>query len=101
MTTMTTYTALCEHVGGWWEITVPELAEGGATQVRHLDDVDVTVRDLVCLMTDADPASVKVRAQVTANDRPDRRGRLVVAAEVAVAAAAAAAVILRRVLAGR
>jgi hypothetical protein len=53
-----TYTAVCERVGNWWEITVPELDE--MTQARHLDDVPATVADLVALMTGADPASVEV-----------------------------------------
>lgn len=53
-----TYTAVCEHVGDWWEVTVPELDE--MTQARHLDDVPATVADLVALMTGADPASVEV-----------------------------------------
>jgi hypothetical protein len=59
-----TYTAVCERVGEWWEITVPELDE--MTQARHLDDVPATVADLVALMTGADQASVEVDVQAHA-----------------------------------
>jgi hypothetical protein len=55
-----TYTAVCEQAGAWWEITVPELPSGRVTQARKLSDVDATVKDLVALMTGADPASIKV-----------------------------------------
>jgi len=55
-----TYTAICERVGGWWEITVPELPSGRVTQARRLSEVDDTVRDLVSLMTGADPAGIDV-----------------------------------------
>jgi hypothetical protein len=57
-----TYTAICERVGKWWEITVPELDE--VTQARGLEDVYATVADLVALMTDADPATVKVNLKL-------------------------------------
>lgn len=56
-----TYTAVCERVGRWWEITVPELDE--VTQARSLDEVPATVADLVALMTDTDPAKVKVKVE--------------------------------------
>lgn len=56
-----TYTAVCERVGDWWEITVPELPAGRVTQARHLSEVDDTVRDLVAVMTGVDPASIEVR----------------------------------------
>ena len=56
-----TYTAVCQRAGKWWEITVPELDE--VTQARRLDDVPATVADLVALMTGADPASIRVKAQ--------------------------------------
>lgn len=59
-----TYTAVCERVGGWWEITVPELDE--MTQARHLDDVPSTVADLVALMTGTDPGNVEVDVQAHA-----------------------------------
>ena len=65
-----TYTALCERAGAWWEITVPELPSGRVTQARKLSDVDATVKDLVALMTGADPARIEVRKQIRegAND---------------------------------
>jgi hypothetical protein len=56
-----TYTALCERAGRWWEITVPELPAGRVTQARRLSLVPGIVRDLVSLMTGADPASIDVR----------------------------------------
>jgi hypothetical protein len=56
-----TYTAVCERVGRWWEITVPELDE--VTQARTLDEVPETVVDLVALLTDADPATVLVKLE--------------------------------------
>jgi hypothetical protein len=59
-----TYTAICERHGRWWEITVPELPSGRVTQARRLSQVDDTVRDLVSLMTGADPAGIDVRKQV-------------------------------------
>jgi len=68
-----TYTALCERVGDWWEITVPELPAGRVTQARHLSEVDDTVRDLVALMTGAYPASIEVRKE--RRDHPARAGQ--------------------------
>jgi hypothetical protein len=56
-----TYTAVCHRAGRWWEITVPELPSGRVTQARRLADVDSTVRDLVSLMTGADPGRIGVR----------------------------------------
>jgi len=46
-----TCTAVCERVGGWWEITVPEL-DGRVTQTKRLDQVEETVRSLVSLVVD-------------------------------------------------
>lgn len=62
----TTYTAVCEQEGDWWVVTVPELASGGVTQARTLDEVPATVADLVALMTDANPSSVEVNIKVHA-----------------------------------
>jgi hypothetical protein len=59
-----TYTAVCQRVGKWWEITVPELDE--VTQARRLDDVPATVADLVALMTGADPAHIRVEVKAQA-----------------------------------
>ena len=58
-----TYTAVCERVGDWWEITVPELDE--VTQARSLDDVPATVADLVALVTGTDPATVRVNVEAS------------------------------------
>lgn len=62
----TAYTAVCEREGDWWVVTVPELASGGVTQARTLDEVPATVADLVALMTEADPSSVEVNTNVHA-----------------------------------
>jgi predicted RNase H-like HicB family nuclease/enamine deaminase RidA (YjgF/YER057c/UK114 family) len=67
-----TYTAVCERVGDWWEITVPELESGRVTQAESLEDVETTVQDLVALMTEVAPENVIVdihrRTQVLATD---------------------------------
>jgi len=63
MAAVTMYTAVCERAGDWWEITVPELPSGRVTQARRLADVEGTVKDLVALMTDADPDDIEVRVQ--------------------------------------
>jgi len=69
-----TYTARCQRVGNWWEITVPELDE-------------VT---LVALMTGVDPATVKVK--VEADTGPGvNRSKTVLAALAVIGAAAATA----------
>jgi hypothetical protein len=60
------YTAICEREGDWWVITVPELAAGGVTQARTLDEVPETVADLVATMTGADPGSVEVNVRAHA-----------------------------------
>jgi hypothetical protein len=59
---MKIYTAVCERVGGWWEITVPEL-DGRVTQARRLDQVEETVRSLVTLIAEVPPDSVAVAIQ--------------------------------------
>ena len=60
------YTALCEREGRWWVVTVPELASGGVTQARTLDEVPAVVADLVATMTGADRASVEVNVRAHA-----------------------------------
>jgi hypothetical protein len=83
-----TYTARCQRVGNWWEITVPELDE--VTQARTLDEVPATVADLVALMTGVDPATVKVK--VEADTGPGvNRSKTVLAALAVIGAAAATA----------
>lgn len=57
---MKTYTAVCEREGKWWVVTVPELERGGVTQVRRIDQVEETVRDLVLLMTGEEPGEIVV-----------------------------------------
>lgn len=68
---MTDYTALCERVGKWWEITVPELESGRVTQARRLDQVDETVRSLVRLMMGHEPGSVTVEVALPDDLRAD------------------------------
>jgi hypothetical protein len=65
----TTYTALCRREGKWWVITVPELEYGSVTQARTLDEVPVTVADLVATMTGADRNTIEV--DVKAHARAD------------------------------
>jgi hypothetical protein len=72
----TTYTALCEREGRWWVVTVPELASGGVTQARTLDEVPAVVADLVATMTGADRAAVEVNMRVHAGPELAKRGRL-------------------------
>jgi hypothetical protein len=64
MAEMSAYTAICERVGKWWEITVPELPSGGVTQAKRLDQAEETVRSLVHLMTDDWPTSVRLEVRV-------------------------------------
>jgi hypothetical protein len=87
-----TYTAVCERVGDWWEVTVPELDE--VTQARTLDDVPATVVDLVALMTDVDPAKVSVKVEAVTGPGLD----IGKAALFAVGMIATAAVILSRTI---
>jgi hypothetical protein len=67
------YTALCEREGRWWVVTVPELASGGVTQTRTLDQVPAVVADLVATMTGVDRGSVEVNVRAHAGVSPDAR----------------------------
>lgn len=58
---MESCSAVCERVGDWWEVHVPEIDD--VTQVERLDRVESTVRDLVHLMTEAHPDEVNVRVR--------------------------------------
>jgi hypothetical protein len=71
---VTTYTAICERIGKWWEITVPEIDE--VTQAKRLDDVEETVRDLVTLMADVAPENVAVEVKARGCPPPARKGFL-------------------------
>jgi hypothetical protein len=71
MAAVTDYTALCERVGKWWEITVPELDSGRVTQARRLDQVDETVRSLVRLMAGSEPDCVTVEVLLPEDLRAD------------------------------
>lgn len=85
---MTTYTAICERVGRWWEVTVPEIDD--VTQVKRLDQVEETVSSLVRLMTDVHPDSVRVEVHSPAgvDEEVSRARRLREEAEKASAASA-------------
>lgn len=103
MTTKTTYTAICERVDSWWEITVPELASGGVTQARSLDDVAAMVKDLVVAMTGVDPESVEVDVQapaVTDSHAHSRAGKAL-AYVGSVGAVGAISAILHRIMSDR
>src|SRR5206468_10034965 len=56
---ITTYSAVCHRVGGWWAISVPKL-KGVHTQARRLDQVAAMAQDAVALMLDIDPATVHI-----------------------------------------
>jgi predicted RNase H-like HicB family nuclease len=43
-------TALCERSGGWWAVTVPEVA-GLHTQAKRLDQIEAMVLDAAALLT--------------------------------------------------
>jgi hypothetical protein len=58
---VSTYTAAYHREGRWLVITVPELSSGEVTQCRWPWQIRSTVRDLVSLMTGADPGGVAVR----------------------------------------
>jgi hypothetical protein len=62
MVAVRTYTAVCERVGGWWEITVPEL-DGRVTQAKRLDQVEEVVRSLVSLILEVPADSFDVAVQ--------------------------------------
>jgi len=57
-----TYSAVCERVDKWWEITVPEL-DGRVTQAKRLDQVEGAVRSLVSLILDIPTDSFEVVVQ--------------------------------------
>lgn len=59
---MSDYTAICERVGKWWEITIPEINE--ITQAKRLSQVEETVRSLVHLMAGVYPDVVHVEVRM-------------------------------------
>ncbi|MGH8906220.1 MAG: type II toxin-antitoxin system HicB family antitoxin [Egibacteraceae bacterium] len=63
---MTTYTAHVTRDGRFWLVYVPEVDRH--TQARHLREVDVMARDLVAVMTDADPSTIEVVVDVRMPD---------------------------------
>jgi DNA-directed RNA polymerase specialized sigma24 family protein len=67
MVTVKTYTAVCERVDKWWEITVPEL-DGRVTQAKRLDQVEGVVRSLVSLILEVPADSFEVVVQTVLPD---------------------------------
>lgn len=59
-------TAICQRSGGWWAVTVPEVA-GAFTQARRLDQVPAMVADAVSLLTDVDASEVVVTVEPQLN----------------------------------
>lgn len=64
---MSDYTAICERVGKWWEITVPEINE--VTQARRLSQVEETVRSLIRLMAGDYPDTVHIEVREPSHRR--------------------------------
>lgn len=82
---MSTYTARCERVGKWWEVTVPELDE--VTQAKRLAQVPQTVADLARLMrgdTNAE-VTVEINAPDDVTAKVDEARRLRKEADAAAA----------------
>lgn len=52
-----TYRATVERDGRFWLVRVEGV---GATQARHLRELDAMTRDLIAVMADVDPASVEI-----------------------------------------
>lgn len=59
---MTTYTAHATRDERFWLVHVPEV--GRYTQARSVDEIEMMARDLVVVMTGADPADVAVDVTV-------------------------------------
>lgn len=74
MATMTTYTAHATRDGRFWLVHVPEVER--YTQARSVDEIETMARDLVVVMTGADPADVTVDVTVelpeSVRDKLDR-----------------------------
>ena len=60
-TTRDTYRATVTRDGRFWLIRIPRV---GATQARHLAEVDTMARDLVSVMTGASPDTFDLDVQV-------------------------------------
>ncbi|MGH3273236.1 MAG: hypothetical protein ACRDNZ_02795 [Streptosporangiaceae bacterium] len=89
---MSSYTAICERAGRWWEITVPELDE--VTQARRLSQVPATVASLARLMAGDDSAVVTMDVRIPADLR-DEVARARQLREFAEAAAGESATLAR------
>ncbi len=59
---MSTYTAACRRMGGWWAISVAEL-KGIHSQARRLDQVPAMAAEAIALLLDVDPASIRVEVR--------------------------------------
>jgi DNA-directed RNA polymerase specialized sigma24 family protein len=60
------------RTGRWWLIDVPEVP-AAHSQARRLDQAEDVARDLIALLTDADPGSfdVNIRVELPAEVRAD------------------------------
>jgi len=63
---MNTYTALVSRDGRFWHADVPEIDR--VTQARNLNEVDVMTRDLIAIMTGAEPDSFEVNVRIQLPD---------------------------------
>jgi hypothetical protein len=59
---MTTYKVRAERDGKFWYVSIPEL--DGATQARHLGELDAMARDWIHCMTDEDPATIELDVEI-------------------------------------
>lgn len=59
---MVTYTATAERDGRFWSVHVPAVDRW--TQARSLREVDVMAKDLVAVMLDVDPGSIRVDLEI-------------------------------------
>ena len=63
---MSTYTALVSRDGRFWHIEVPEIDR--VTQARTINEVDDMTRDLIAIMTDAEPGSFELDVRIQLPD---------------------------------
>lgn len=61
---MRTYTAQVERDGRYWLIRVPQIDR--CTQARSLREVETMARDLVAVMTEAEPDSFELSVLIDA-----------------------------------
>ncbi len=87
---MGSYKAEVVHGDRYWVVTVEGV---GATQARHLGELEAMTRDLIAVMTDEDPAAVEVKFDIRLPEEVQAHlGRASVLREEAAKANADAAV---------